>query len=171
MPAIVMSDPLLAAIIAASAALVVAFLNSIVAEVFRRRQDRRALAAAIAGELASYEPALPQIRQILQDAIHALDSKNREAINFRPFDKPKDFVFEKAVEKLGLLGPKLVEDTVYVYGNLNGFRVALGLISTHFKEMSDTELRARSVACLEAVNRAAQRGTLLVAALKCVAGT
>ena len=166
-----MSDPLLAAIIAASAALIVAFLNSIVAEVFRRNRDRKALAAAIAGELASYEPALPLIRQILHATISALDTKTRDLVSFRPFEKPKDVVFEKAVEKLGLLGPKLVEDIVYVYGNLNGFRVAFGLISMHFKEMSDVELRARSLSCLEAVNRAAERGVPLVTALKCIAGT
>jgi len=166
-----MSDPLLAAIIAASAALIVAFLNSMVAEVFRRHKDRKALAAAIAGELASYEPAFPLIQQTLRATIDALDTGNREKVSFRSFEKPKDLVFEKAVERLGLLGPKLVENTVYVYGNLNGFRISFGLISTHFKEMSDAELRARSVACLEALERAVQRGIPLVASLKRIAGT
>lgn len=58
-----------------------------------------------------------------------------------------------------------------MYGNLNGFRISFGLISTHFKEMSDAELRARSVVCLEALDRAVQRGIPLVAALKRIAGT
>lgn len=165
-----MSDLMLAAILAASATLIVAFLNSIVAELFRRHKDRVALAAAIAGELASYEPALPIIQKFLRDTIHAVETDNRGVISFRPFEKPKDLVFEKAVEKLGLLGPKLVEDIVYVYGNLNAFRTSLGLISTHFKEMPDAELRARSTACLEALDRAAQRGGPLVVALKRVAG-
>jgi hypothetical protein len=165
-----MSDPMLAAIIAASAALIVAFLNSIVAELFRRHNDRVALAAAIAGEIASYEPALPIIQQMLNATIHAVETNNRGAITFRPFEKPRDFVFEKAVEKLGLLGPKLVEDTVYVYGNLNAFRASLALISTHSGEMPDAELRIRSTACLEALNRAAQRAGPLVVALKRVAG-
>jgi len=165
-----MSDLMLAAIIAASATLIVAFLNSIVAELFRRHKDRVALAAGIAGELASYEPALPILQKVLSDTIHAVETGNRGVIGYRPFEKPKDLVFEKAVEKLGLLGPKLVEDIVYVYGNLNAFRTSLGLISTHFKEMPDEELRARSTACLEALNRAAQRGGPLVVALKRVAG-
>jgi len=166
-----MSDPLLAAIIASSAALIVAFLNSIAAEVFRRHKDRKALAAAIAGELASYEPALPIIQQVLRTTIQAIEAEARSTIIFRPFDKPKDFVFEKAVEKLGLLGPKLAEDIVYVYSNLNAFRVSFSLITTHFKEMPDAEVRARCVACLEAIDRTVQRGTPLIAALKNVAGT
>jgi len=165
-----MSDPLITAIIAASATLVVALLNSIAAEVFRRNRDRKVIAAAIAGELASYELALPLIRDVLQAAINALDMNNREIIIFRPFEKPKDVVFEKVIEKLGLLGPKLVEDSVYVYGNLNGFRVSFGLISMHFEEMSDSELRERSIACLAALNRAAERGTPLIEKLRCIAG-
>ena len=166
-----MSDPLLAAIIAASVALIVAFLNSIVSEMFRRHKDRKTLAAALAGELASYEPAFPLIQQTLRATINALDAGDRDKLSFRSFEKPKDFVFEKAVERLGLLGPKLVEDTVYVYGNLNGFRMSFGLICTHFTEMSDRELRARSVACVEALERAVQRSIPLVASLKRIAGT
>ncbi|QBB69213.1 hypothetical protein ELE36_01815 [Pseudolysobacter antarcticus] len=166
-----MSDPLLAAIIAASAALIVAFLNSILAEVFRRYRDRKSLAAAIAGELASYEPALPIIQQILRTTIQTIEAEARNTVVFRPFEKPKDFVFEKAVERLGLLGPKLAEDVVYVYSNLNAFRVSFGLISTHFIEMSDAEAHARCVACLDAVERTAQRGKPLIAALKNLAGT
>lgn len=171
MPALVVSDALLAAIVAASAALVVAYLNSIVAEQFRRRRDRKALAAALAGELSSYQPALPMLRDVLQKTIEAVDTHNRENVIFRPFEKPKDFVFETAVEKIGLLGPKLVEDTIYVYGNMNGFRVAFGLISVHYKEMSDIELRARSLSCLQALERAEERGIPLVSALKQIAGT
>lgn len=112
------SDSLYAPIIAASGALVVAFLNSIVAEIYRRHRDRKALAAAIAGELLSYEPAQPLIRQALLRTIEQIEHGARDAVLFRPFEKPKDFVFEKAVERLGLLGPKLVEDVVYVYGNI-----------------------------------------------------
>lgn len=166
-----MSESLLAAIIAASVALTVALLNSIGAELYRRHKDRKALAAAIAGELASYEPALPLIQEILRATIQAIETGNRNTVSFRSFDKPKDFVFEKAVEKLGLLGPKLAEDIVYVYSNLNAFRVSFGLIATHFKEMPDDEVLARCVACLDAIERVVQRGESLVAALKNLAGT
>ena len=166
-----MSDTLAAAIIAASIALIIAFVNSIVAELFRRRKDRMALAASIAGELASYEPAWPLIRQGLRTTIDAIEAGSRSSVSFRPFEKPRDFVFEKAVERLGLLGPALVEDTVYVYGNLNAFRVSFALIGAHFSDMSDVELKARCIACLEALDRAAQKALPLVAALKCVAGT
>jgi len=165
-----MSDSLATAIIAASIALIVAFVNSIVAELFRRRKDRIALAASIAGELASYAPAWPLIRQVLLTTINAIEAEARNTINFRPFEKPRDFVFEKAVEKLGLLGPALVEDIVYVYGNINGFRVSFALICAHFGDMSDIELKARCTTCPEASDRAVQKGTPLIAALRCVAG-
>ena len=165
-----MSDTLSAAIIAASIALIIAFVNSIVAELFRRRKDRMALAASIAGELASYAPAWPLIRQMLLTTISAIEAGTRNAVSFRPFEKPRDFVFEKAVEKLGLLGPALVEDIVYVYGNLNAFRASFALICSHFSDMSDMELRARCTACLEALDRAGQKGAPLVSTLRCVAG-
>jgi len=103
-----MSDPLLAAIIAASAALIVAFLNSIVAEVFRRHKDQKALSAAIAGELASYEPAFPLIQQTLRATIHALDTKNRDTVSFRSFEKPRDLVFEKPSNGLVFSVPSLL---------------------------------------------------------------
>ena len=164
-----MSDPILTAIIAASATLIVAFLNSIVAESFKRHKDRVAIAAAMAGELASYAPAFPIIQQALSSTIQAAENGKRETLNFRPFEKPKDFVFEKAVEKLGLLGPQLAEDIAFVYGNLNAFRSSFVLISTHFKEMSNEELKVRSTACLEALNRAAERGGPLILSLKRVA--
>lgn len=166
----VTSTTLYAAIIAASGALIVAFVNSIIAEVYRRRQDRKALAAGIAGELASYEPALPMLRRILHAMIDAVEGGSRSAISFRPFEKPKDVFFEKAVDKLGLLGPKLVEDTVFVYSNLNAFRTSFALISAQFSEMSDEELKMRCTNCLEALDRAEQRGTCLVVALKSIGG-
>ena len=166
-----MSVTLSAAIIAASIALIVAFVNSIVAELFRRRKDRMALAASIAGEMSSYLPALPSIREILFATISAIETGTRSEISFRPFEKPRDFVFEKVVGKLGLLGPALVEDIVYVYGNINAFRVSFALICAHSSDMADIELKARCNACLDALERADQKGSPLVTALKCAAGT
>lgn len=163
------SDTLLAAVIAASVALIVAFLNSIGAEIYRRHRDKMALAAGIAGELSSYEHALPILQNALRTAIERVDSGDRTKLAFRPFEKPRDFIYEKAVEKLGLLGPTLVRDIAYVYGNLNGFRASFALITTHFSEMSDLELKGRCIACLEALERAAKTGVPLLEALNRVA--
>ena len=164
-----MSDSLAVAVVAASIALIVAFINSIVAEWFRRRQDRKALAAGIAGELASYEPAWPLIRERLNSTIASIDAGNRRDVSYRPFEKPRDYVFEKAVEKLGLLGPALVEDVVYVYGNINAFRVSFAMLSSGVSEMSDSEMRARCCACIDSLDRAVKKGIPLISALKCVA--
>lgn len=166
-----MSDTLLAAIIAGSIALTVAFVNSIVAELFRRRMDRMAFAASIAGELASYAPAWPLVIEKLRTTINAIEGGARNAVVFRPFEKPRDFVFERMVDKLGLLGPGLVEDIVYVYGNINAFRVGFATICAHFSDMSDTELKARCFDCLEALERVVQKCSCIVQSLKCVAGT
>lgn len=166
-----MSDPLLAATIAASAALIVSFINSILADAFRRHQDRKIMAASIAGELASYAPALPNVMRMLHEIITAIERRSRSSIIIRPYDQPKDYVFEKIVERLGLLGPKLAEDVVFTYSNLNTFRVSFGLIVMHFNEMPDAEAHARCLACLEVLNTTYQRGISLIASLKKIAGT
>ena len=58
-----------------------------------------------------------------------------------------------------------------MYGNINAFRVSFALICAHSSDMADIELKARCNACLDALERADQKGSPLVTALKCAAGT
>jgi hypothetical protein len=161
-----MADSVLIALIAGAVALAVAYVNSFVAESYRRFRDGSALAASLAGELAAYEPAWPIITKMLDSIIESVDAGARKPTYLRPFDRPNDLVFENAVGKLGLLGARSAENVVFVYSNLRAFRVALELICRYEKEMSNEELRFRCVACKEAIGRAVSRGTDLLQELR-----
>lgn len=154
------------ALIGGAIALAVAYLNGILAESYRRFRDGSALAAGLAGELASYLPAWPLLKTSLDAIVQAIESGQREAISLRPFERPRDLVFEESVSKLGLMGPSLVEDVVFVYSNIRAFRVAFELITRSSAEMSDDELSKRCIACNDALARAAERGEPLVRALR-----
>jgi len=161
-----MSDGVIVALIAAAVALVVAYVNSFLAESYRRFRDGSALAASLAGELAAYEPAWPMIVNMLNTMIKAVDDKERRAAFLRPFEKPRDFVYEDAVKKLGLLGTRLSEDVVFVYSNIGAFRIAMEIIARDEKDMSDEELKLRCIGCKEVMNRAVTRGTDLIQDLR-----
>ncbi len=68
-----LSDPLLAAVIGASAALIVVFINTFAIENYRRFQSRKALAGALAGELSSYSDAF----ELLEKNIRILIGKSK----------------------------------------------------------------------------------------------
>jgi hypothetical protein len=161
-----MAGSVLAAIIAVFGAVCLGYVNSFIAEDFRRFRDGSALAAGLAGELASYAPAIPILRDMLQSLVRAIDAGKRSEIRLRSFDRPVDLVFEQGVGKLGLLGSTTVESSVFVYGNLRAFRMALEIISKEHADMADAELRKRCVSCLESVERAVQRGETLLPELR-----
>ena len=77
-----------------------------------------------------------------------------------------DWVFERSIEKLGLLGAETVESLAYVYGNLNGFRNAIETISEKHVEMEDSELKRRFEGALKAISCVQNKGDLLVITLK-----
>ena len=103
---------------------------------------------------------------VLEIYLERLDASQRQTLLFRPFDKPKDLFYEANAGRLGLLGPGLVSDIVYVYGHINGFRMAFGLVQTHGTQMADDELRARLRAGINAIDRATERGRAVQAVLR-----
>jgi len=161
-----MSDGVIVALIAGGVALAVAYVNSFVAESYRRFRDGSALAASLAGELAAYEAAWPVIAQMLDHMLASTNAQTRPATHLRPFDRPKDLVYETAVGKLGLLGALTAENVVFVYSNIAAFRVAMEVIARDEKEMSNEELRARCLACKAALDRAVTRGSDLLRTLR-----
>lgn len=161
-----MPDGVVVAIIAGSVALAVAYVNSFLAESFRRFRDGSALAASLAGELAAYEPAWPMLVLTLDTIINAIDSSTRQPTFLRPIERPRDLVFEDSVGKLGLLGAELSESVVYVYSNIRAFRVALEIIARDESDMTNIELRARCVLCKDALQRAVTRGNDLIKNLR-----
>ncbi len=157
-----MPDGVIIALIAGSVALFVAYVNSFLAESYRRFRDGSALAASLAGELAAYEPAWPMIVNTLDAIIESIDSKTEKQIYLRPIERPRDFVYEDAVKKLGLLGAKFSENVVFVYSNIGAFRAAMEIIARDEKDMPPDELRARCISCKGALDRARTRGANLV---------
>ncbi len=157
-----MAGTIAAAVIALLGALIVGYSTQFVAEDFKRFRDGSALAAGLAGELASYEFALPMLRSGLVQISGEISAGRRAAVVFRPIERPTDLYFEKVVEKLGLLGPHFVQQIVYVYSNLRAFRMALEMVSTKHAEMADLEVIQRLQLCLEALDRAENVGRPLV---------
>ncbi|WP_395317012.1 hypothetical protein [Variovorax sp. UC74_104] len=157
---------ILAALIAMAGAVIVGYATQFVAEDYRRFRNGSALAAGLAGELGSYAGAAPELRNGLVMIVAMIKNGQRDLEALRPVERPVDLYFEEVVGDLGLLGASLVEDVVLVYSNLRAFRMALEIIATGHKEMKDQEVIYRCQKCLEALDRASERGTTLVESLR-----
>mgnify|MGYP003586082515 CR=1 FL=1 len=154
------------AVVAAAVALIGIYFTQFLAERYRRHHDGSALAAGLAGELASHAGAAPHIRVSLELAQDKIKAGKRDELTFRALDKPQDRYFEKVVEKVGLLGPELAQGVIYVYSNLDAFRTALVLIHSNHADMKDAELLGRIALCSEAMERALEIGPELIEKLR-----
>ena len=139
------SSSIITGLIAASVALVVAFLTQFVAEKFKRFHDGSAVAAGLAGELSAYKDALFHLMIALK-AWSELEVGHEKLI-LRPIDKPVDLFYASAVGKIGVLGSDLAEDIVYVYASIDGFRTGFDVLTKSFKEMESGEFRTRAASC------------------------
>lgn len=155
---------IVAAVIAVSGAMIVGYITNFVAEDFRRFRDGTALAASLAGELNSHAEAMPILRKMLEDHISIIASGKRPS--FRAIDAITDPIFDAAVGKLGLLGSEMVEDVVFTYQQIRAFRISMSIISKEHAAMSDEEIVNRHRACLQAIERAEERGVPLIVDLK-----
>jgi hypothetical protein len=161
-----MSETLSVALIAGFVTLVVAFINTFVSESYKRFRDGTTVAASLAGELAAYEEAWPLISDFLSSIVSATELEKPSLEALRPIERPKDVVYEKSIDKLGLLGAQTAEGVVYVYSNINAFRISFEIISRDHASMSKDELKSRCVACKAALDRATTRGEVLLGALR-----
>lgn len=161
-----MSDALLAAFIAGSAAVVVALLTQFAAEAYRRHREGSAVAAALAGELSAYRPAVELLRGQVAEWARVISTGNRDVLTFRPIERQSDMVFGEIVGRLGLLGADLTERVVYVYGNIKAFRVGHELIIRDHSSMDDDELLYRVNSISTALREAHDVGEKLVIALR-----
>jgi hypothetical protein len=103
-------------------------IANFIAEDYRRHRDGSALASALAGELGSYKIAIAGLKDNLKILIdHAAAGR----ANLLPeMAMPTDPVFDKTVEKLGLLGTELPESVALAYGRIRGFRTMYALIAS-----------------------------------------
>lgn len=157
-----MADEIVTAVIAGGVALSAAYLTQFVSERAKRHAEGAAVAAAIAGELAAYAPAWPLLQSHLKRWVTLIESDQRDAIIFRPFERPKDMVIDELIPKLGLLGAAQVEAVVSVYANVRSFRLAMEMVITEHATMGDAELSSRIGVARERLDVAAQIGTALL---------
>lgn len=161
-----MSETLIIALIAGTIALLVAFINSFVSEGYKRFRDGTTVAASLAGELAAYADAWPILSKWLNSIVSETEFEKLNLERLRPIERPKDLVYEKSIDKLGLLGAQTAEGVVYVYSNINAFRIALEIISRDHASMSKDELKLRCEACNAALERAVTKGEVLLVTLR-----
>ena len=161
-----MSETLVVALIAGAVTLAVAFLNTFLSESYKRFRDGTTVAASLAGELAAYKEAWPILSEMLSSVVSATEIEKPSLEQLRPIERPKDVVYEKSIDKLGLLAADAAEGVVYVYRNINAFRIAFEIIARDHAMMSRDELRVRCIACKNALDRAATRGEVLVGSLR-----
>lgn len=159
-----MDGNITSAIIAVSGVLIVGYASNFLAEDYRRFRDGSVLAASIAGELSAYSPAIPLLRNVLNQYLTQIQAGGQ--ISFRQFEIPHDPIYDEIVGKLGLLGPRTTEDVVFTYQQIKSFRTALALIHAEHKSMSTAELLLRIQNCVVALDRASERGAPLVFRLR-----
>lgn len=164
-----MSEGTTTAVIAGCVAVTVAYLTQFVSENYKRHRDAAAMAAAIAGELASYKPAWPILEAAFTNWMRLVGIGDRDHIPFRTIERPKDLVIDEMVPKLGLLGAKRVEMVVTVYANLRAFRIGLELITKEHGSMPDDELMGRLQTLLITLDRAGKAAEVLVPELHAMA--
>jgi len=148
------------AMIGAAALLTVAYVNSFVAEGYRRFLDGTTLAAALAGELKSHFTAITLLNQIfdtLRDSV-----KHGKPLSIRRIPIPTDPIFDAAATKIGLLGTVLAHDTVYIYEQLRAFRMAMDIISELHREMDQAELETRLSYCQEVLGKNVAKAEQLI---------
>jgi len=152
------------AMIGAAALLAVAYLNSFVAEIYRRFLDSTTLAAALAGELKSHFSAFPVLNGMFDTLL--VTAKAGSAIPLRRIPTPTDPIFDAAATKIGLLGTTLARDTVYIYEQLRAFRIAMDIIAEFHQEMESAELEHRLTHCKNIIGNSTEKIEQLIGNLE-----
>ena len=156
-----MTDQVEGAVIAAFVALIVAGLSNFGAEAYRRHRDATALAGGLAGELASYSEDIPKIIERWSAIRDRAASGEKCVLAKIPFQGSA--IFEANVANLGLLGPRLAEDVVYVYSNINAMRNFLSAAANAETAQIQAQMTGEAI---KAVQRAEDRGRPLAKALR-----
>lgn len=153
-----------AALIALLGVIVAGYLSTFVAEDYRRFKDGSGLAAALSGELASYMLALDTVRPVLEGLRRAAEVNGN--LLLPRADSQTDPVFAANVQRLGLLGAELAEDTAFIYQQIHAFRTSYKLLSGDNLWMNKAQVLDVVGSWQATVERAQQRGTLLLPKLK-----
>lgn len=157
-------EPIIVAVIAFFGGILVSYITNIIAVEIRRFQDGTSLAAALAGELSSHAKAMPLLRYSLTIWIEHLSGGNK--IKMHDTSLPTDPIFDDAVPRLGLLGHKIVEDTVYTYQQIRAFRSVFVVLVRNNGDMTNAEQIGHCRSCIAIIDEAHNRGATLIPALQ-----
>lgn len=153
-------DTLNATVVAASAALITAWLTSIVSEDYKRFRDGSSLAAALAGELSSYMLGMKAGRAAFTKLVEIAGD---ELLIFPDSDKPVDGVFDSCLHNLGLLGADLAGKISFVYHQVKAYRSGQnGAKSARTPSMQKSALDV----CLVFLENAIEHGEPLISDLE-----
>lgn len=144
-----------------------ALIANFLAEDFRRHRDGSALAAALAGELGSYEVAFGELTQTISLLIQQAEAMNSddEPRRIADIELPHDPIYEAAASKIGLLGTELPEKVVLTYGRIRAFCTLYGIIASGKGGTKAKELIQLYRQLLAVMNQAEQDGRPTVALL------
>ncbi|MBH9667939.1 hypothetical protein JAO10_15405 [Burkholderia contaminans] len=145
-----------------------ALIANFLAEDFRRHRDGSALAAALAGELGSYEVPFSELTERINLLIHQAEAMDGDAEPRRiaEIELPHDPIYEAAASKIGLLGTVLPEKVVLAYGRIRAFRTLYGVIASGKGGVKAKELVWLYRQLLAAMNQAEKDGRPTVALLQ-----
>ena len=136
---------------------ILAIIGKILVDVRQRGQDRRGLAAALAGEIAAYiEPFQTRDVVVSMRVIAKYDRAERRSrlAGFPPLPTGHP-VFDALASKVGLLPPELAKGVSGFYNKITGLRLLMGNVSSdRFLDADD----AIQVGCLEEVARIVEVG-------------
>lgn len=156
----------LAALLALCGVIIAGYLSNFVAEDYKRFRDGSSLAAALSGELRSYQEGAEMLGPMLSNLIAAIMKLPADQrLPVPKFDIPPDPVFDSSVKQLGLLGPELAGDVAYVYQQLRAFRQGFSLYTTNNAEWTNERAAGQLDMCQVTNGRAMLRGIPLIKAL------
>ncbi|WP_440782904.1 hypothetical protein [Paraburkholderia sp. 22098] len=152
-----------AAVIAAGAAVTVAYATNFMAEQYRRHLDSTSWAAALAGELESHASAFKVLKAGLQGVVLVVRQGKKPPLY--SMEMPTDPIFDSAPAKVGSLGPELAGELAFAYEQLRAFRIGMQLVTEHHEQMDQEEIANRLLYLLQLIESNEARLSALIQAL------
>lgn len=129
-----------------------ALLGKVVFDAWSRGRERRAIAAALAGEIAGYLHNLrPEHTAANLRALAAMPAEaRRAALAMFPQLPSGHPVFDKSLDRLGLLEPGVVRDVSAFYNAITGMRLLCAHVGSERFAKADDALQANFLCAMAA---------------------
>ncbi len=159
-----MTDSIIAAIIAASAVIVTSMVSNFLGEAFKRHREKVSVASGLVGELCAYRENIDPAKTVFGAAKNMALGGQHLPMQKIPLQTNR--FYEANISKLGMLGPQIAGDVVYVYGHIQAYMVLASMLH----EAEDAKHLAGMLSMmLLSIEKAERRGDPLLDALKAIA--